>query len=188
MKGSFVGILVILFIAGAMFKVHAQNAGQNEPAHLFHDEEPPTIQANVLITDDRTQSDTLDVSLDFRRVIQQHLRESFPAVKFVFVQKMRELKRSGDHVNIMISVKYSGIESATSNKIAMTHYHVTVYDVSRTPIHIKDGAVKYDKNNSTSEEKAKAVEYTVTVANKRLVAFLKRNIKHRTFQKTAQNI
>ncbi len=186
MKGSFFSILVILFIAAAMSKVHAQNSIQNEPDHLFQDDEPPTIQANVLITDDRSNSETL--SFDFRQAIQSHLKESFPAVKFVFVQKMRELKRSGDNVNIMISVKYSGIEPDTSQKTAMTHYHVTIYDVSRTPIHIKDGAVKYDKNNSTSNELDKAVEYTVTVANKRLVAFLKRNIKHRTFQKTVQKI
>lgn len=176
-------------MALTMLNGQAQNIIQEDNKnHLFHDEEPPSIQAYVLITDDRSDNDSLSLNLDFRQVLQEHLKESFPAVNFVFVRKMRELKRTGDNVNIMISVKYSGIQPDTAMKSALTHYHVTVYDVSRTPIFISDGSVKYDRNDLTLKEKDKGIEYTVTVANKRLVAFLKRNIKHRTFQKTSQNI
>ncbi|PLX25025.1 MAG: hypothetical protein C0599_01495 [Salinivirgaceae bacterium] len=157
---------------------------KNQPDHLFKDEEPKNIQVNVLITDDRAVKDTLIT--DIKEQITNQLKSAFPKAKFVFAEKISQLKRSGDHINIMISIKEAGTETQEVKISAITNYYVTIYDVSRTPIYIKDGRVQYDIPNVNPDETEVATRKTIDVANQRLVAFLQRNIKHKTFKPADQ--
>jgi hypothetical protein len=177
--------IVILFLAISMNNVMAVDTFvKNSPDHLFKDDEPENVQVNVLITDDRELQDTVN-NLIKTQIINQ-LKSAFPKAKFVFAEKVKELKRSGDHINIMISIKEAGAENSELKMTALTHYHITIYDVSRTPIYIKDGYVKYDTPFLNPDESETAINKAIDVANQRLVAFLQRNIKHKSFKPVDQ--
>lgn len=183
MKNVFYIVLMLITIV-ANQTMASNTIVKDFPDHLFKDDEPENIQVNVLITDDRQQSDTINT--DIREQIKNQLKSAFPKAKFVFANKISQLKRSGDHINIMISIKEAGTEIQEVKLTALTHFYVTIYDVSRTPIYIKDGHVKYDIPNITPQETETATRRAIDVANQRLVAFLQRNIKHKTFKPADQ--
>jgi ribosomal protein L18E len=181
---------VIIYIALFLFTVVGNQTMASKaivktyPDHLFKDEEPKNIQVNVLITDDREVKDT--ITTDIKEQIKNQLKSAFPKAKFVFAEKINQLKRSGDHINIMISIKEAGTATNEIKITALTNYYVTIYDVSRTPIYIKDGHVQYDIPNVNPEETETATLKSIDVANQRLVAFLQRNIKHKSFKPADQ--
>lgn len=177
--------IVALFLAIGLNQAMAGDTFvKNSPDHLFKDDEPKNIQVNVLITDDRKVHDSINNNIKFEIINQ--LKSAFPKAKFVFADKINQLKRSGDHINIMISIKEAGTETQEIKMTAVTQYHITIYDVSRTPIYIKDGLVKYDIPYVSPEESETAISKTIDVANQRLVTFLQRNIKHKSFKPSDQ--
>mgnify|MGYP001289121939 CR=1 FL=1 len=176
---SYIFLLMFLgtIISGAECHVSAQGA----PDHLFKDDEPNRVQAYVLVTDDRGNFDI--ASINFSEIIKTHLQESLVGVNFVFVDKISQMKRSGDIINIIVSVRESGIVSQEPYHVAKTLYKVTIYDLSKTPIFIKDGNVSFDERLSADSDNAVVLNKTVDVANQRLVGFLKRSITHKSFHR-----
>ena len=183
MKAILYIVFFILTIV-SLETIASESIAKDFPDHLFKDDEPENIQVNVLITDDREGNDTINT--DIKEQIINQLKSAFPKAKFVFAEKINQLKRSGDHINIMISIKQAGTETQEVKLTALTHFYITIYDVSRTPIYIKDGHVKYDIPNVNPQETEAATRKTIDVANQRLVAFLQRNIKHKSYKPSDQ--
>lgn len=175
----YIFISLITFSAAMGITGHAQSS----PDHLFKDDEPENIRVNVLIADQRNETSGSSYIIS---EIKSHLKSGFPEAKFHFVDQKSELKRSGDYINIMISIKSSGIAQADASVKALTHYHVTIYDVSKTPIYIKDGDVKFDVFDYKPGNEEQALQKTQEVANQRLINFLERSIKHKSFQNKAK--
>ncbi|MFO7863997.1 MAG: hypothetical protein R6U85_08370 [Salinivirgaceae bacterium] len=154
---------------------------QGAPDHLFKDDEPHRIQVNVLIVDERKGEDK--AKTNYYTTVGNFMKQELPFANFVFVSQMSELKRSGDNINIIVTVKESGITQINGVPSAAIHYYVTIYDVSKTPIFMKDGNVKYDYRVADDAEWSEVAEKTVDVANQRLIAFLKRSITHKSFHR-----
>lgn len=154
---------------------------QGSPDHLFKDDEPNRIQVNVFISDDRDNHDT--IAVNFPIEIKSYLKQALPSVDFVFVDKMSQMQRTGDNINVIISVKKSGLETIDAHQTAITKYKTTIYDVSKTPIFIKDGNVMFDERVKENISETDLLIKTVNVTNQRLVAFLKRSITHKSFHR-----
>lgn len=166
-----------MIIPGAEGHVLAQGASD----HLFKDDEPHRIEAYVFITDDRNNADT--TTIKFREVVTSHLQKSLVGVNFVFVDKMSQMKRSGDVISIIISVRESAQVEQEPYQVALTSYKVTIYDFSKTPIFIKDGRVSFDERLKADSDISEVLNKTIDVTNQRLVAFLKRSITHKSFHR-----
>ncbi|MDA3867806.1 MAG: hypothetical protein PF489_13810 [Salinivirgaceae bacterium] len=176
--------LLIYIISTLLFCASGSQAvaiAQGAPDHLFKDDEPHRIQVNVLIVDERKGVD--EANTNYVTVLRNYMKQELPFVNFVFATQMSELKRSGDYINIIVTVKESGLTEIDNVKSALTHYYVTIYDVSKTPIFIKDGNVKYDYRVAEDASWSDVAEKTIDVANQRLIAFLKRSITHKSFHR-----
>ncbi len=176
-------ILTLMIAAQLSFGVNKPSFAQKAPDHIIKEDEPAHIKVNVLITDER-QDHTISLA-NIEDVIKKDLRKEFPSANLHFASRINQLKKSGDNINIMIRAKSIQKEQKLNKSVFAVHYKVMIYDVSKTPIMIRDGNVKFDMDLTANEDESKILEQTVGITNLRLAEFLRRNISHKSFRKKA---
>ncbi len=174
-------ILTLMITAQLSFGVNKPSYAQGTPDHIIKEDEPTHIKINVLITDERKDH---TISLEnIEELIKKDLRKEFPSANLHFASRINQLKKSGDNINIMIRATSIQKEQKLSKSVFAVHYKVMIYDVSKTPIMIRDGNVQFDMDVEPNEDEYQVLERTVGITNLRLADFLRRNITHKCFQK-----